>query len=152
MIRRLRKFWALDRKQKKLFMQAFYLLGWARISLLRKPFKELFAKLDLHRESVLQPSLEPTAQEAARSIGWAVRTAACFTPWKSTCLVQVLAAHIMLRKRGIPGVFYLGVTKDGAEQDSSGFLAHAWLMCNGEFITGEAGHEQYTVVSSFSWP
>ena len=152
MIRRLRKFLGLDWQQKKLFIQAFFLLGWARISLLRKSFKVLVAKLDLHRESVLQPPLEPSAQETARSIGWAVRTAASFTPWKSTCLVQVLAAQSMLRKQGIAGVFYLGVTNDGAEQDSSGFLAHAWLMCNGEFITGEAGHKQYTVVSSFSWP
>jgi hypothetical protein len=151
MIRRLRKFLTLERQQKKLFIQAFFLLGWARISLLRKPFKALLAKLDLHRESVLQPSLEPSAREAARSIGWAVRTAARFTPWKSTCLVQVLAAQNMLRKQGIAGVFYLGVTNDGAGQDSSSFLAHAWLMCNGEFITGEDGHEQYTVISSFSW-
>lgn len=151
MIRRLRKFLTLDRQQKKLFIQAFFLLGWARISLLRKPFKVLLSKLNLHRETVLQTSLEPPAQEAARNIGWAVRTAACFTPWKSTCLVQVLAAQSMLRKQGIAGVFYLGVTNDGAEQDSSGFLAHAWLMCNGEFITGEAGHKQYKVISSFSW-
>ena len=151
MIRPLRKFLALDRQQKKLFIQAFFLLGWVRISLLRKPFKALLAKLDLHRESVLQPPLEPSAREAARSIGWAVRTAASFTPWKSTCLVQVLAAQSMLQKQGIAGVFYLGVTNDGVEQDSSGFLAHAWLMCNDEFITGEAGHEQYTVISSFSW-
>lgn len=151
MNRRLRKFLTLDRQQKKLFIQAFFLLGWARISLLRKPFKVLLSKLNLHRETVLQPALAPPAQEAARNIGWAVRTAACFTPWKSTCLVQVLAAQSMLRKQGIAGVFYLGVTNDGAEQDSSGFLAHAWLMCNGEFITGEAGHKQYKVISSFSW-
>ena len=151
MIRRLRKFFALDRQQKKLFIQAFFLLGWVRISLLRTPFKVLLAKLDLHRESVLQPPLEPSAREEARSIGWAVRTAASFTPWNSTCLVQVLAAPSMLRKQGIAGVLYLGVTNDGAEQGSSGFLAHAWLMCNGEFITGEAGHEQYTVISSLSW-
>ncbi|MFC1702627.1 lasso peptide biosynthesis B2 protein [Pseudomonadota bacterium] len=147
----MRKFLGLDRQQKKLFIQAFFLLGWARISLLRKPFKVLVAKLDLHRESILQPPLVPSAQETARSIGWAVRTAASFTPWKSTCLVQVLAAQSMLRKQGIAGVFYLGATNNGEEQDSSGFLAHAWLMCNGEFITGEAGHKQYTVVS-FSWP
>ena len=151
MNRRLRKFLALNRQQKKLFIQAFFLLGWARISLLRKPLNVLLAKLDLHRESVSQPPLEPSAREAARSIGWAVRTAASFTPWKSTCLVQVLAAQSMLRKQGIAGVFYLGATNDGSEQDSSGFLAHAWLKCNGEFITGEAGHEQYTVISSLSW-
>jgi hypothetical protein len=151
MIRRLRKFLALDRQQKKLFIQAFFLLGWARISLLRKPFKVLFAELNLHRESVLQPPLEPSAQETARSIGWAVRTAASFTPWESTCLVQVLAAQRLLQKRGIAGVFYLGATNTRVRDETSGFSAHAWLMCNGEFITGESGHRNYTVISSFSW-
>jgi hypothetical protein len=29
--------------------------------------------------------------------------------------------------------------------------AHAWLKCGDVFITGEAGHEQYRVLSAFSW-
>jgi hypothetical protein len=57
----------------------------------------------------------------------------------------------MLQKRGIAGVFYLGATKSGSRDETPGFLAHAWLKCNGEFITGEAGHRDYTVISSFSW-
>jgi hypothetical protein len=151
MIKRIRKFLTLDWQYKKLFVQAYFLLGWVRIALLRKPFKELVAELDLHRESVLQPALAPSAQKTARDIGWAVRTAAYFTPWDSACLVQVLAAQSMLQKRSVAGVFYLGATNSGEEQGAPGFLAHAWLKCGGEFITGESGHQQYTVVSSFSW-
>jgi hypothetical protein len=147
----MRKFIALDWQRKKLFVQAYLLLGFVRYSLSRKPFKELVADLKLHREAVLLPPLEGNSAEIARAVGWAVRTSANFTPWNSTCLVQVLAAQRMLQKNGIAGVFYLGAVNGGAVEESPTFMAHAWLKCADEFITGESGHQQYTVVSSFSW-
>lgn len=152
MLRRIRKFLALDWQHKKLFLQAYLVLGKVRYSLLRRPFKKLVAELNVGRDAVVQTPLEPSARTAALAVGWAVRTAANFTPWESSCLVQVLAAQRLLHKRGIAGVFYLGATNTGAGDEAPGFLAHAWLKCNGEFITGESGHRNYTVISSFSWP
>lgn len=152
MLRRIRKFLALDWQHKKLFLQAYLVLGKVRYSLLRRPFKKLVAELDVSRDAVVQAPLEPSARATALAVGWAVRTAANFTPWESTCLVQVLAAQRLLQKRGIAGVFYLGATNNVARDEAPGFLAHAWLKCNGEFITGESGHRNYTVISSFSWP
>jgi len=151
MLRRIRKFLALDWQHKKLFVQAYLVLGKVRYSLQRRPFKKLVAELDVSRDAVVQAPLEPSARATALAVGWAVRTAANFTPWESTCLVQVLAAQGLLQKRGIAGVFYLGATNNGARDETPGFLAHAWLKCNGEFITGESGHRSYTVISSFSW-
>ena len=151
MLRRIRKFLALDRQRKKLFLQAYVVLGKVRYALLKKPFKQLVAELDVSRDAVVQAPLEPSARATALDVGWAVRTAASFTPWESTCLVQVLAAQRMLQKRGIAGVFYLGATKSGVWDEPPGFLAHAWLKCNDEFITGESGLRDYTVISSFSW-
>jgi hypothetical protein len=152
MLRRIRKFIALDWQHKKLFLQAYLVLGKVRFSLLRRPFKKLVSELNVSRDAAEQTPLEPSARAAALAVGWAVRTAANFTPWESTCLVQVLAAQRLLQKRGIAGVFYLGATNTGAGDEAAGFLAHAWLKCNGEFITGESGHRNYTVISSFSWP
>ena len=151
MLRRIQKFLVLDWQHKKLFLQAYLVLGKVRYSLLRRPFKKLVAGLDVSRDAVVQAPLEPSARATALAVGWAVRTAAGFTPWESTCLVQVLAAQRLLQKRGIAGVFYLGATNTGARDETSGFFAHAWLMCNGEFITGESGHRNYAVISSFSW-
>jgi hypothetical protein len=151
MLRRIRKFLALDLQHKKLFLQAYLVLGKVRYSLLRRPFRKLVAELDVSRDAVVQAPLEPSARATALAVGWAVRTAANFTPWQSTCLVQVLAAQRLLQKRGIAGVFYLGATNNWARDEAPGFLAHAWLKCNGEFITGESGHRSYTVISSFNW-
>jgi len=152
MFKRVWKFFALDWQRKKLLIQAFFLMGFVRVSLSKKPFKELVAELELHREAVLQPPLELSAQETARSVGWAVRTAANFTPWNSTCLVQVLAAQRMLRKRAVSGVFYLGAATGSNAIEGVALDAHAWLKCGDQFITGEQGHERFTVVSAFSWP
>jgi len=152
MLRRIRKFLPLDWRHKKLLLEAYLVLGKVRYSLLRTPFKTLVADLDVSREPVAQAPVEPSDRATALAVGWAVRTAANFTPWESTCLVQVLAAQRLLQKRGIAGVFYLGATKTGAGDEDPGFLAHAWLTCDGEFITGESGHRDYTVISSFSWP
>jgi hypothetical protein len=55
----------------------------------------------------------------------------------------------VLKKRGIPGVFYLGVAKD--EEHKEKMKAHAWTQCGDSIITGGRGHEMFTVVSVFGW-
>jgi len=151
MLRRIEQFLALDWRHKVLFLRAWFLMGRVRWALARKPFKALTSELKLHRVPAELPPLPAGSREIARSVGWAVRTASKFTPWQSTCLVQVLAAQRLLKNQGIAGVFYLGATNSAREDETPAFLAHAWLKCDGEFITGEPGHERYTVVSSFSW-
>lgn len=150
LLRRIRKFAALDRTRKALFVEAFYRLGLARYSILRRPFKNIVAGLELHRGTAEPRALAMTEQSLADCVGLAVTTAARFTPWESACLAQVLAAQHMLQKRGVSGAFYLGATSP-SQQNGDTMTAHAWLKCGEQFITGESGHEQYTVVSTFSW-
>lgn len=147
---KLGKFRALDAGRRRLFFRAWFELGRARWVLWRKPFRELVAGFDRCAADVSAPGLEAGQIEVARDIGWAVRTASAYTPWKSACLVQVLAAQRLLAGAGIGGVFYLGAG-NGGEQGAGDFMAHAWLLCGGEFITGEAGAEQYTALTAFRW-
>ncbi len=148
---KLKSFHSLSTQQKRLLLQAYRLLGTLRFAILTRPFKSLVTGLDVHREVVEQAPLDAGDLATAHQIGWAVRTAARYTPWQSTCLVQVLAAQRMLLKRGIPGIFFLGASTDSDEAESQTLSAHAWLKCNRDFITGEAGHHRYTVLSSFTW-
>ena len=150
MLDRIRKFFALERGRRWLFLSAFYYLGRARWLLWRRPFRELVAGFERCGVDVSAPGLEAGQLEVARDIGWAVRTASAYTPWKSACLVQVLAAQRLLAGAGIGGVFYLGAGNDG-EEGQGDFMAHAWLCCGGEFITGEAGAEQYTALTAYRW-
>jgi hypothetical protein len=69
------------------------------------------------------------------------------TPWHSACLVQALAGAALLRQRRLPAALYLGVAKAPRQPDA--IIAHAWLRCGEVFLTGEAGHQTYAVLSVF---
>jgi len=140
------KFWALESAQKRRFIQAYFLLGVMRARVLLTSFKRLSKALQHHPEKISDHSLEDAQLEEAIEIGQAVRLAARYTLWDSNCLAQALTAQRMLKQRGIGGMFFLGVKKDQQQLE-----AHAWLQCDEVILTGGAGHEQYTVVSMFSW-
>jgi hypothetical protein len=151
MLNKLKTFHSLTFDQKRLFFQAWRLLGVMRFAILALPFKRLVAGLEVHREVLVQAPLDAGDLATAHQIGWAVRKAAQFTPWQSTCLVQVLAAQRMLQQRHIAGAFYLGAATGSGEDEGQVLSAHAWLKCDNEFITGEPGHERFTVVTTFNW-
>jgi hypothetical protein len=54
------------------------------------------------------------------------------TPWASTCLVKVLAAHKMLTKHKILHSVHFGVRRSL----SSGMQAHAWLSIGSKIVIG----------------
>lgn len=148
MLMNVRKYFLLPGEQKKLFVEAYLTLGFYRIAILIRSFKTLVAELDQNDKST--PAEFPDEKkQLALLIGDAVTTAANYTPWKSTCLVQALTAQRMLRKRKIAGRFHLGVTINSADNDP--LAAHAWLVCGDEILTGKAGLEYYTILSTFSW-
>jgi hypothetical protein len=116
-----------------------------------RKFKSLTRNLTHHPAVMASETLEQGSAEQAGEIAWSVGTAARFTPWESACLVQGLAAQRMLQGSGIPGQLVLGVRKLPAEDTSKALDAHAWVICGGKILIGKRGHEDFTVVSSFSW-
>jgi hypothetical protein len=134
--------------RRGLFLAAWLQLGRAWWLLRRRPVREVLAGFGRDGEDENAPPCSPGQLETADAIGRAVRAAAARTPWPSSCLVQVLAAQRMLRARGIGGAVFIGAARQGEEFE---FGAHAWLKCGALFVTGEGGHESYTVISRFSW-
>lgn len=65
-------------------------------------------------------------------LSWAIATASRLVPWRSDCLIQVLAADRWLQRYGLTGDFYLGVAKD----EDSGLKAHAWLRFGDLTVAG----------------
>lgn len=76
----------------------------------------------------------------------AVNRAIKYSPFKGKCLSQALCGFLMLRVRGLPADFYLGVNKD----ETGDVIAHAWLRSGKYFVTGQTGHRKYVVISVFS--
>ena len=136
-----------SRIERRLLLEAFVLLGVARLLVLSVPFRWLAASLgERMRESA--PEAASADLQLARLIGQAVRSAANNTPWESVCLPQAVAGHWMLRRRSIAATLYLGVTKETDKPEQ--LAAHAWLRCGDIILTGAAGHRQFTVVATFA--
>jgi Transglutaminase-like superfamily len=152
MLRELRQFTSLHIREKLILIQVWLLLGWTRIAVLTVSFKCLAARLEHCREFVPTPASTAEQIQQATRIGWLVSVAARYTPWQSRCLTQVLVAQRLLAGRNIPGQFYLGVRRRSeCLDDSTRLSAHAWLQCGDVIVNGAAGHEAYTVVSTFRW-
>ena len=149
MLSKFKKFSALSSEEKKLFLEAYATLGVMRAAILTFSFKRLTRSLD---HSIKKEEITPLSDvelNIALKVGQAIRRAAEYTPWKSACLVQSLTAQKMFQKRGIPGVFYLGVMKD--DQNKKEMKAHAWSQCGDIIITGDRGHGKFTVLLVFRW-
>ena len=141
------RFFRLEGEQRRLLLQAFSELRRARKALSQRPFRELIDGLEAHKGEFVDSAGGQDVHERARKVAWAVRVASAYAPWKSNCLVQVLAAQKLMQARGIGGAMYIGAAR-GEEHD---FSAHAWLKHGETFITGESGHDRYKVLTTFTW-
>lgn len=149
MLTKIRKFTKLSSEEKKLFLEAYTTLGMMRTAILTLSFKRLTRSLDHTAKKQEITALNDVEMDIAVKVGQAITRAAVYTPWESACLVQSLTAQKMLKKRGIPGVFYLGVAKDDESEEK--MKAHAWTQCGEAIITGAVGYETFTVLSVFGW-
>ncbi len=130
---------------RTLLLEALFWLGVARLLILTVPFKWIAPYLG-RQTGESEWVRYPSTAGIARRIGWAVRAVAAHTPWESACLAQAITAKRMLRRRHLPSTLYLGVAKS----KDAPMQAHAWLCCNGSILTGESGHQRFTVIASFS--
>ena len=149
MLHKIKKFTKLSSEEKKLFLEAYLTLGMMRAAILTVSFKRLTRSLEHVAKKKELTKLNGGELKTAKRVGQAIMRASAYTPWESACLAQSLTAQKMLQKRGIPGVFYLGATKD--EESEEKMKAHAWSQCGDAIITGGRGHEEFTVLSVFGW-
>jgi transglutaminase superfamily protein len=115
---RLRRLARLPGRRRRLLVEAAAALCAARVAVSLLPFR-LVAKVLGHEDAI--PGAAPAraaqairaAGDRAELVGWAVTTAAAHVPWPATCLVQALAAALMLAARRVPTLTVLGVDRDG---------------------------------------
>jgi len=148
-IRKINKFKQLPHEQRILFIEAWLLSGYYRISLKLVSFKRLIRLPEQQQSREDTIHLTDLQKTVSDSVARTVARMAGNTPWQSACLIQALVAQNMLRRRGIPGVIFLGVKKD--QNDTDQIDSHAWLKCGETIITGLKGIDEFTVISRFSW-
>ncbi len=84
------------------------------------------------------------AVDEASWISWAVENLGA-RPWMNAlCLPRALAAHAMLRRRGIASRLCLGVAREGGE-----LAAHAWVEIGKDKIVGGTEADGFTRLAEF---
>jgi hypothetical protein len=149
---RLRRLARLPGDRRRLLVEAGVTLAAARVAVSLLPFRVVARALG--REDAIpgaapDSAVEPAgaAGSTAERVGWAVTTAARQVPWPATCLVQALAAALMLAARRVPALTVLGVDRDGRA-----LRAHAWLRCGTTVVVGAPVHTTFTPVAAFVRP
>lgn len=75
-------------------------------------------------------------------IAWAIAATSSRVPWRSDCLIQVMAAERWMRRLHFPTSFFLGVAKD----PSGALRAHAWLRHGETIVAGSTGDGYMTLI------
>jgi Uncharacterised nucleotidyltransferase/Transglutaminase-like superfamily len=119
---------ALPGAKKRLLLEAFATLLVARCSLALLPVRWIFRWL----ERPLLHSKNPAHSDTAERIRWAVLSAARYGPLSFVCFPQALAAHAMLRRRGISSVMHYGVRRSADRK----MRAHTWLEVDHRMLLG----------------
>lgn len=137
-MKRLRKFLLLPAVERRLLLQAAFLLGGIKLGLMLIPFQTLLRSLDKLAEA--SGKSHKANQITLERIVWAVETAGRYVPRARTCLTQALAARVLLARRGYPALIRIGAVRE----EGKGFQAHAWVESGGEVVIGGDELERYT--------
>lgn len=84
------------------------------------------------------------AHDEAQWVAWAVDRLGTLGGVNGLCLPRAVAAHAMLRRRGIASRLCLGVARSGAA-----FAAHAWIEVGEERIIGGDETAGFTRLAAF---
>lgn len=145
MIASFNKFTGISKSEKILFIKAYFYCFISRLIILFIPVKRYSSMLGMQNtESNISISAEH--ERIANLVKIAIWRVNKYAFWKNNCFAQASGAKKILSKFNISSTLYLGVKKDV----NNHLIAHAWLRCGSNIITGKKGYKQFTVVSTFA--
>ena len=142
-MRRLKRFAQLAPSERRLLMRVLFVVGVARTSLWVMP-------VEAARRAVSRAAAG-AASNSVEQVVWAVKAVSRYLPG-ATCLTQAIAAQALLTHSGFPSQVEIGVAKErkddrdnatATEDESRGFHAHAWVVCQGQVVLGGRQVERY---------
>lgn len=123
-----RRFFALERGDRWLIVEALLLVGLVQAGL------RILSFAILQRLLAAAKRVRGRARPRPARIAWAVNAAARLVPGR-TCLTDALAADVMLCRRGYQSLLRIGVKKRAG--GAGPLEAHAWVECDGSIVAGE---------------
>ncbi|MGH7569374.1 MAG: lasso peptide biosynthesis B2 protein [Gemmatimonadales bacterium] len=142
-MRTLGRFLRLAARDRRLVRGAVLAVAATRLGLWLLPFtavRRLIPTLARPAASERRVAPAPVAR-----IAWAVATAGRRVPGGANCLVQAIAAHVLLAREGYRSRLHIGVARDTA----GGLAAHAWLERHGALVLGGPVAARFTPLALF---
>jgi len=140
----LEKFRRLSWRDRLLILETLISITLASVAIAILSFRSVVSRASrMHRPTPL--STESTEDFVAR-LRWAITAVAARVPWRAVCFQQGLAAHLMLRRRGIASVIYYGA----AQAPEAGELAaHVWVRAGPLDVIGCENASRYALLATF---
>jgi hypothetical protein len=132
--------------RKRLFVEAVYTSAIVKFSLLFMPFNQVSRWLGNRNPEVSDAQTLSEKDVYLLETQKALKLCDKYTPWPTECYTQALTAKILLQRRAISSVLYIGFKKG----ENNHFEGHAWLISQSHVITGHCDFRQYQVHSFFS--
>jgi transglutaminase superfamily protein len=138
----LRRLARLGWADRALLAEALVTLAFASLAIRLAPFRRVVrAASAFDRPPVPATAGDPPLER----IIWAVLAVARRVPWKAVCFQRGLAAHVMLRRRGIGSFLHYGV----AQGEPAGLQAHVWVSAAGRTILGGDEAPAFTCLATY---
>jgi hypothetical protein len=119
--------------------EAAVMLVFARIAVRHIPPARIFAWANRSPRR-----LRRFAADEVMWISWAVEKLGAARHLNARCLPRALAAHAMLRRRGVASRLCLGVAREAGE-----LVAHAWIEVGDAKVVGAGGADRFTRLAVF---
>lgn len=145
MFKKIKKYYSIEPTERKILNRTFFWLIYAFILVRFIPLRWFSSCLgDFNRETEIK--LDDKQIHLINLFRKNLRRLKKALPWQVKCLEEAIAGKKVLINYDIKTILYLGVAKEGEQN----LKAHAWLKIGDQFITGEQGHQNYTVVGFYS--
>ncbi len=145
MFKLLRKYYSIDKTERKILNRTFFWLIYAFVLARLVPLR-WFSRLLGEFKKEVAVEINSRQKELIQMLAKNIRRWKRFLPWKVKCLEEAIAAKKLLEKYKISSTLYLGVDKNTEKE----LIAHAWLKVGSEIIIGKKGYENFVVVGFYT--
>lgn len=126
-----------------LLLETALCLGLAALVKRTLPFRLFSRILGVPVET---PTNSPIPPVLRTNLVWAFQCFRRVPLLKPLCLTEVLALALLLRRRGLRGSSYLGVSQKAP------FQAHAWMRCGEKLLPRPQDLTPYRIIATFEHP
>jgi hypothetical protein len=139
-----RQIWRMGPRNRRLLAEALLALVASSLAVRILPFRTI-AQAATRGRSAAEPALEAGYRQQIEDVRWSVEAMARRLPWRVVCFQKGLAAHFLLRRRGVPTLLHYGI--DNRQED--GLRAHVWVTSSAGPVIGAEIADQFTCVATF---